>query len=236
MLQVGSFTSPSDWWDTALDRIQQNDPDMTDINWSNLELGLRGITELSHSIESNTELQSINISGNSFGDIGTKYIVQAVLHRSTVNDNGLVLNVGRNGITDDGIKLLAYTIPILHGLDVSSNPFGFRSIQHIAEQLKNPNTTLRSLNLSYTNVGDIGITFVADALKVNRSLRSLQLNHSYITDTGIALLRDVLENSNSTSLIELSLNDNVTTVISKSNLDYLQQLVQANKEKYLEQQ
>eukprot|EP00566_Odontella_aurita_P009918 CAMPEP_0113575366 /NCGR_PEP_ID=MMETSP0015_2-20120614/27653_1 /TAXON_ID=2838 /ORGANISM="Odontella" /LENGTH=434 /DNA_ID=CAMNT_0000478587 /DNA_START=31 /DNA_END=1335 /DNA_ORIENTATION=- /assembly_acc=CAM_ASM_000160 len=77
----------------------------------------------------------------------------------------------------------------------------------LAEALK-CNTTLTHLDLNDNNIGDVGASALAEALKCNTALIKLSLKYNSIGDVGVSALAEMLKCNTTLTHLDLHLNDN----------------------------
>jgi Ran GTPase-activating protein (RanGAP) involved in mRNA processing and transport len=150
-------------------------------------------------IRHNRSLRSLNLSENSFGDVGVRLIQKAVQHHPTLEQ----FRLSRCQLGNGGIRRLAVSIfaQNLKELDVSCN--------HLTDGVAlcwilQQNQQLERLDVSCNDLRDIGVTsLVSNGFG---SLKSLTLNNNHIGPQGAEALGKAL--AMACSLAELRLNQN----------------------------
>ena len=180
--------------------------------------------ELTHS----ASLTDLNLSGNSFGIVGLRFIVPFL--QSSPNLSRLQVerfDSSRRNINFDSdcFELLVET---LHGRPVEGMSLiglitGSCNITDITALDRYTLTNLRSLHLNNNEIGNDGCRTLSNMLKQEGSnLEGLNLDRTGINDEGVALLATSLENN--TKLKELSLRWN-NIKEGEGNLAFLKLLV-----------
>ena len=111
------------------------------------------------------------------------------------------LNLGGNGITDEGLTYLTTALIKknckLKSLGLDSNGITDKGVKDLTEALINTNCNLSSLNLAGNDLTDEAVEHLTTALKnPGCNLRSLGLECDEITDEGVKHLTKALTNSN----------------------------------------
>ncbi|EJK66526.1 hypothetical protein THAOC_12552 [Thalassiosira oceanica] len=179
---------------------------MQELNLSCLGLSTRSCTVLSAAIfPQMASLDFLTLVGNFIGDgcveilvrglVGCKHLHTLRLESNRITDNGLDMLI--RGLPDSFSRLelsgnqitLAQQLPLLRfeKLGLSRNPLSPGAPQVVAASLVNPGCRLKSLELTYTNIGDEGAAILAESLRSNRKVVEMQLaycNVTNITETG----------------------------------------------------
>ena len=113
--------------------------------------------------------------------------------------------LGDAGATELASVLSTGTCKNLEGLDVSCNDIGAIGASALAVALRK-NHVLKTLDLSTNGVGDAGVTALADALNSNSSLTYLDVHACGIHDAGATALAQALENNCVLSVLNLKAN------------------------------
>ncbi len=153
-----------------LERLQQNEPDLTTLNLSKKSLTDADITQLVQILSTNTTLTSLNIASNQIGAEGAKAL--------SVNTTLASLDVSYNQIDAEGVKALSANTS-LASLAVGGNRIGAEGAKALST-----NTTLTSLNVSGNGIGDEGVK----ALSTNTTLTSLNVGYNEIGAEGVKAL------------------------------------------------
>ncbi|CAF4647459.1 unnamed protein product [Rotaria sp. Silwood1] len=153
--------------------------------------------------ESNV-LTELNLAENEIGDLGAKYLADALLNNKTL----FKLNLKDNRIGQNGAEHLAnlqQTNSTLKSLELSGNPSYLCLIVEAAHKIRH-NQAPSTFNLERLNIDDKGAQYLAEALKTNNTLISLILAYNDMSDVGIELIAHALRNN--ITLTTLSLRQN----------------------------
>ncbi len=218
---------------STLERIKENDHELTEVNFNRYKIEDAGAKDLADSLVNNKTLTSLSLGGNKITDAGAQALAASLVNNKTLtnlnishNEIGALgtqaladslvknkalknLNISYNEIGDGGAQALADALvnsKTLTSLDISDNQIGALGTQELAEALKN-NKTLTSLDLSDNQIGDEGAKRLAEALKHNKILKSLNLSRNQITDVGAQDLEYALKDN--IILSELLLDDRI---------------------------
>ena len=166
------------------------------------------------------------------GDLGAKslikYLDDGVDHVGKVAIN---LLVGYNDIHEEGTSHIARTVNFIEHLDLSHNPIGdtgasllskavretatlktlilydcgitSRGAEDLSRALDQNNIFLKKLNIGLNNLGDKGISHVAEALEQNKQLKELWIGECGMTDKGAASLANALSVNNSLKMLHI---------------------------------
>jgi hypothetical protein len=167
--------------------------------------------QLAEALLTNNTLTSLALRGNKIQDGG----VIALAATLKVNTTLKSLEISAAGLSAAGIKELSFALQLnrsLEHLDLRGNFEGVTDagVKSLAAVLGN--TSLTSLDLSHSNVGPAGITYLAEALATNRTLKTLLLQDlrkvAFVSGKGLdsfaALCAALVRNATLTS-IDLSL-------------------------------
>ena len=188
----------------TLNRIRNNDPQLTTLYLSNKNLNSNDINILTDVFNKNKSLIYLDLSINNIGDDGAKALAEAFKENKSLTD----LDLSINNIGDDGAKALAEAFKenkSLTDLDLSINNIGDDGAKALAEAFKE-NKSLINLDLSVNNIGDDGAKALAEAFKENKSLTNLDLSVNNIGDDGAKALAEAFKENK--SLINLDLSEN----------------------------
>ncbi|CAF4701179.1 unnamed protein product [Rotaria sp. Silwood1] len=150
--------------------------------------------------ESNV-LTELNLAENEIGDLGAKYLADALLNNKTL----FKLNLKDNRIGQNGAEHLAnlqQTNSTLKSLELSGNPSYLCLIVEAAHKIRH-NQAPSTFNLERLNIDDKGAQYLAEALKTNNTLISLILAYNDMSDVGIELIAHALRNNITLANIEL---------------------------------
>ena len=171
--------------------------------------GARKITDISwqsiFSAFSTCKVESLDLVHNYLTDATVQTLSNALLHNTTLKS----LSLGSNKkCTNSGVITLITNAGwfnlftslrgiMLEKLDISYNDIGDIGITVIAESLEN-NSSLRELDLSYNLICEDGVSALATALRnPNSALKNLYIQFNSIRDIGVIALSSVLRHPNS---------------------------------------
>ena len=158
---------------------------------------------LVHALKSVEGILDFNLAANNLQSLGCIEI--AKLLPGNQHNQGFCelkrLNLGRNNITDEGVKHLAtaltHTNCTLNSLNLEGNDITDEAVKHLATALTHANCKLNSLNLGYNNITDEAVKHLATALThTNCTLNSLNLIKNNITDEAVKHLATALTHTN----------------------------------------
>jgi hypothetical protein len=141
-------------------------------------------------------LSVLDLGSNVIKDEGCIKLANAIKgnHASSL----LWLSLARNGITVEGVKVLALTIRMrpchLTHLDLSHNLVGLEGTEALSAALK-VNLSVQSLRLASCHIGVNGAGLLAEALKTGCALTTLDLEDNQILGQGSAALANALSGS-----------------------------------------
>jgi Ran GTPase-activating protein (RanGAP) involved in mRNA processing and transport len=135
-------------------------------------------------LKQSPNLQYLNLAENELTDVGCERLINTILE-SNKKLHTLILSSNEIGASGaESISKLIAKHPALTALDISCNTnirsFGTESLARSLEYT----SRLKSLNLSWLDMGDFGAGYIAEGLEVNRSLTALDLSSNEITDQG----------------------------------------------------
>jgi len=152
------------------------------ISFLNLNLRSAGdqeVEELFHSLKGKPRLAKISLNNNTVERLGCKALANLLKSPST---NIQELDLSHSSIDNDDMAILCGAIiksKTLQVLSLASNSLlsvsGFFSLSTV---LSHPITVIHCLLLDRTGLDDEGISFLGDALKINKTLYSLSLRHN----------------------------------------------------------
>ena len=172
--------------------------------------GDKGALAFSELIKATKSVISLDLSSNSFTDVGFQIIFNAMSYNTSIVD----LNVGSsNGITRNkigplGIKQLSILLSknrILASLDLSMTELSSENITPLAESLSK-NHTLGTLNLSNNNVRSKGTAILLSNLK-SSSIVDLILSNNHLTDEISPHVSSFITESSTLKKLDLSSNN-----------------------------
>ncbi|XP_073719025.1 protein NLRC3 [Misgurnus anguillicaudatus] len=157
----------------------------------------RDCAVLTSALTSNpSNLGELNLSNNTFGDLGMKLISDVLKNPHCKLE---ILRLRDCNITDEGCVALTSALRSnpshLRDLDLSHNNIGDSGVKLISDVLKNHECKLKILKLTDCNITEEGCVALTSALTSNPShLRGLKLTGNYLNDLGVKLISDVLKN------------------------------------------
>ena len=160
---------------------------------------------LVHALQSSGEkIEHFKLESNHIASLGCREIFKwfggiDLDHEGFCNLRSL--NLGGNGITDEGLTYLTTALIKknckLKSLGLDSNGITDKGVKDLTEALINTNCNLSSLNLAGNDLTDEAVEHLTTALKnPGCNLRSLGLECDEITDEGVKHLTKALTNSN----------------------------------------
>ncbi len=125
-----------------------------------------------------------------------------------------VLDLSKNNLDKDGMKILAGVLPynnLIEVLDLSKNNIGVSGADELAKSLKN-NKSLKFLNVFNNKIGYDGAKSIAEnVVRFHPTLEFLELGHNRIRDKGFESIVSNLIANESSSLKILGLRFNFLT-------------------------
>jgi Ran GTPase-activating protein (RanGAP) involved in mRNA processing and transport len=148
--------------------------------------GCRDLSSFASLIADSKSLHTIALDRNKVDDDSLKLLAHALEKNQSVVE----LYLSYNNVTDFGMLFLCRSLKLntkLQLLDVSVNLLNDIGATMCGELLRTPSSQLRYLFLGYNHIGR-GISYVAEALAVNRTLVVLDLQYSHIANPGAIAL------------------------------------------------
>jgi Ran GTPase-activating protein (RanGAP) involved in mRNA processing and transport len=150
------------------------------------------IQQLKAMLRRNTVLQHLNLTGDALGSAGLVEIASALYRNNSIQG----LDVSANGLDDlvsaTGLRELLRRNKTITRLFMDCNTFGnnIAAVRCIADGFRT-NTALQVLDLSYCELGDQGLSILAESLgQQKRGLVDLDLSANHITCSGLRALVD----------------------------------------------
>jgi hypothetical protein len=152
----------------------------------------QGASILAPSLVNNSILKSLDLSFNQISNLGVQSLTQALLPNK--NCSIKILQLSKNGISDDGAKYLSEmlkTNQTLTELWLSDNEIGNSGVKQLMNTLSYHNKTLKFLSLS-TNifVTDLCIDSVIEMSEHNQTLKRFWMTGCNLTEQGQHKLRE----------------------------------------------
>ena len=160
---------------------------------------------LATTLETNTTLTNLNLSGNNLGPSGAESLATALKTNTSLSN----LNFSGNNLGPAGAESLATALKtntILTNLDFSGNNVGPAGAESLATALKT-NTTLTNLNMSVNNLCPGGAESLATVLKTNTTLTNLDLSGNNLGPADAESLATALQKNKTLTNLNLSVNN-----------------------------
>jgi Ran GTPase-activating protein (RanGAP) involved in mRNA processing and transport len=148
-------------------------------------IGITGAKTIAKLIGKMKNLEELDLSGNCFGNKGATHLAEGLKLCTSLQKLGL----GRNMIHALGIKEIAGALagcsqlqpqpqpqPQLKCLELVRNEFGDVGATYIAEAIKNNKLELTSLDIARNNIGELGMENIANALGQCSMFTSLDIS------------------------------------------------------------
>jgi len=138
---------------------------------------LGGIAHIVNMLKTNSYLQVLDLTNTGIMDEG------AILLLNNLSKSLKYLYLSSNGLTDKTCKFIAENIANIKLTQISlgCNRLTDSGAKYLGQVLANPDCTIASLEIASCAIGQNGIEYIADALKVNTSL--LKLNLGFLKST-----------------------------------------------------
>ncbi|CAF3430719.1 unnamed protein product [Rotaria sp. Silwood1] len=178
---------------------------LIDLQLSSNPIGDNGVNLIAHVLKQNITLESLHI-GQTITTIKSMHEIGKMLQMNTMLKS---LYLNNNNLGDDALMII---IPFLMKnrtlttLDLAMNNLTDKSANELGYLLKQTQTTLTNLIISYNPLGDMGISFIASALMNNTSLVKLIVESVEMTIEGVRQLANML--CSNKTLRYLALNNN----------------------------
>ena len=147
---------------------------------------------LSLLLQTNNTLEELYLSENRLGDEGTEILSDGLIHNCSVRK----LDLRSNGIETDGCRALSSVVKecnMLTSLCLAMNEIGDIGVSKLAEGLKDKNCQLEDLDLSDNRISEDGAVALSDMLLENSRLQSLNLSFNSIGGNGASSIANVLD-------------------------------------------
>ena len=145
----------------------------------------------------NSALEKLDLDGNDVGEDGAMAIAEAfqtnpklrtlyfpyecIPHAAMKERINGLLSVHYKEVRYGGLKV-----------DLSGRRIGNKEAKYIARALMDPNTNVKTLDLTWNSIGVDGAMAIAEALKSNETLQTLHLTNNRIEDDGATALAEAL--------------------------------------------
>ena len=165
-------------------------------------------------LSTSKSLTKLDIAGRSLVDPAIEYISNS-LKQSTLHD----LYISGCGLDSNGAHLIADALCYNHTLrelDIGGNPIGDDGATTLAIMLVTGNPALKTLDMGYCEITELGAVKLAEALCLNSTLTKIDLSLNAIRDQGACALAQMLTRNQ--SLSELDVRECSISVIGASHL------------------
>jgi len=140
--------------------------------------------------------------------------IEIVIQEAIINKQCTMLWLLENQITSKGVSILASALQsniTLEGLSLCNNGISDADVFYLTTALSDKKSKLNRLALTFNDITDEGVQYLAEMLKTNQILTQLWLGFNKITDHGVELLMNVLTYHNKTlHVLSLAWNELVT--------------------------
>jgi len=192
---------------TLLANILETNTSLTHLNLSGNLIGERGAVALFTALKSNNSLSKLIMAHNCIGDEAAEVLSDTLKTNTSLSH----LDLKTTDIGSSGAAALFSALETNHFLStliLCNNPIwqdGEAFKENLGTALRQ-STSLTSLDLSETSIGDEEVTALSTALAKNSSLKSLNLSKINISQTGIEALCSALESTTTPRSLNLSIN------------------------------
>ncbi|XP_059805489.1 NLR family CARD domain-containing protein 3-like isoform X2 [Hypanus sabinus] len=151
--------------------------------------------KLALALKINQSLRNLDLGDNAIGDRGLKLLCHAI------KDDGCKLEkleLHRTGLTEnccEELVLILRTSERLKTLELGYNNLGDVGVQRLSEALKDPNCKLQRLGLYRNNLTKACCPDLASGLKASSTLTELNLTGNNLQDSGVRLLFSTLKDA-----------------------------------------
>jgi hypothetical protein len=165
---------------------------------NHMGLGDEGVRRIIANIPK--QLYTLSLSGNNIGNLGAKFIGDALS-----KTNLLHLRLGSNFIGDQGIEYLCAGCGKLKTLTLDGNLIGDAGTPFISNLIVKGN--LHTLNLEHNQIGNAGFKELSKALSHDMNhLSSLNLVNNFLNDGALEAMRSVIDLSRFFTIIDVGKN------------------------------
>lgn len=191
-----------------------------------------GANALSNALKNNNTVNALWLKRNPIGDKGIEKVADMLKTNHAIK----LLDLVNTDITIKGIRQLVEVLlnhnHTLEHLFLGGNNIAYEEIIEIAQLLTKAN--IKSLSLNTNQIGDKGITYLAEKLINNKKLENLSIASNGIGKIGLKVLCESLMDH--TSLKSLNLGYSASTKVlgakpnyfGKEGLDYICKLLKKN--------
>ena len=192
-----SWNNIGDKGATAIAKAFQFNSTLGTIYLTKNNIGADGAKALAQALtNNNSTIEKLDIDGKDIGQDGAMAIAEAL----KTNPKLRTLYLSYDCITH-ALKKRIHCLLSVHykdvryggfKVDLSGRRIGDREAEYIARALMDPNTKVKTLDLTWNSIGVDGATAIAEALKSNVTLQTLHLTNNCIEDDGAMAIAEAL--------------------------------------------
>ncbi|UJR18189.1 hypothetical protein I4U23_005090 [Adineta vaga] len=153
------------------------------------------------------QLGKLNLSGEQLNDQD----IVIISDQGIISKQCKILVLMSAAITDQGLSVLSDAIhdnQYLEELNISQNNISDVGVQYLASAMKT--SALKRLDLSANDISDEGVKYLAEALQTNLKLIQLSLSENRIGNDGVKVFADILSHGNTIlEMLNLSANSSI---------------------------
>ncbi|KAM4017470.1 protein NLRC5 [Anomaloglossus baeobatrachus] len=190
----------------SLDPLIKHSASLTELSFSRIILGDKGVHIISSFLTSLPALKIIKLAFVNMSHIGVMHLTESLQHCESIQ----YIDLSNNSIGEEGAKSVTHLLKQkrnLHAIDVCGCSFSTASEegrQFIRELSKCPD--LQKINLQNMSLDDDCLLVLCQALPQMLSIRELMLANNKITDKGVFHLAENIAYSPTIESIDLSCN------------------------------
>ena len=151
-------------------------------------------------------LQSLNLNRNKIGQNEGAEVIGEIVRFHPLQNLKLVKNDLRAQGFSEICNALTWNPRYLHVLDVTNNQICARGARRMGQILLKPKLALKTLNMAFNEIGDVGMMWLSLSLTKNKSLETLNLAHNGLTDGCVEVLISALVKNRAVTSLNLSYN------------------------------
>ncbi|XP_061569565.1 leucine-rich repeat-containing protein 34 [Cololabis saira] len=187
--------------------LQAKDSVLSSLDLAFNDVQADGAEALARSLQGNSSLLSLRLSGNKIGRTGAMHVARMLQVNNTLQEVELA-NCDLETHAVIALSIVLRTNTTLRCVDVS-RPLLFSQQEEWAvhfSQVLAQNCSLLELRLGTTGLTDTGMERLADGLKQNRTLRYLDLRCNRVSRDGALHLAEALVQDSALEVLDLSFN------------------------------